>query len=85
VRESSGSSFVHNRVTEIRALEPAQHWSHCAGKDNPADLPSLEVSPKQLEMSLVWKHGPDWLPKFLPAQVTEILAMPEDYMTELKA
>jgi len=83
--EKQWKQFVHNRVTEIRALVPAQHWSHCAGKDNPADLPSHGISSKQLETSLVWKHGPDWLPKFLPVQVTEILAMPEDCMTELKA
>jgi len=57
--------FVHNRVTEIRALVPAaQHWLHCVGRDNPADLLSCGASPKQLETSLVWKHGIDWLPKF---------------------
>ena len=76
--------FVHNRVTDIRRLVAVQHWSHCAGKDNPADMPSRGISPKQLEMSLMWRHGPDWLPKFSPAERTEEEPMPEDCTTEMK-
>ena len=41
----------------------AKHWLHCPGKDNPADLSSRGVSPKELEASSCWKHGPEWLPK----------------------
>jgi len=37
--------FVQNRVTDIRRLVAVQHWSHCAGKDNPADMPSRGISP----------------------------------------
>ena len=51
--------FVHNRVKEIRELVSVNHWSHCPGKDNPADIPSRSVSPKELEVSLLWRHGPD--------------------------
>jgi len=76
--------FVHNRVTYIRQLVAVQHWSHyCVGKDNPADIPSLGISPNQLEMSLMWRHGPDWLPKFSPAECTEEEPMPEDCTTEM--
>jgi len=76
--------FVHNRVTDIRRLVAVQHWSHCAGKDNPADMPSHGISPNQLEMSLMWRHGPDWLPKIFPSEHTEEEPMPEDCTTEMK-
>ena len=76
--------FVHNRVTDIRRLVAVQHWSHCAGTDNPADLPSRGISSKQLETSLMWRHGPDWLPKFSPAECTEEEPMPEDCTLEMK-
>ena len=76
--------FVHNRVTAIRQLVPVQHWAHCAGKDNPADLPSHGVSTKDLEKSLMWRHGPDWLPTFLPADCSDEGSMPEDCISEMK-
>ena len=50
--------FVHNRVTEIRQLMSAKHWLYCPGKDNPADLPSCGISPKELKASSRWKHRP---------------------------
>jgi len=62
--------FVHNRAVEIRKLVPVKHWRHCAGKDNPADMPSLGITPEDLDASLTWRRGPDWLPKF---SVTELI------------
>ena len=32
----------------------------------------------------MWRHGPDWLPKFSPAERTEEEPMPEDCITEMK-
>ena len=32
--------FVENRVKEIRNKVSPEHWNHCPGKDNPADIPS---------------------------------------------
>ena len=40
--------------------------------------------PKELETSLVWRHGLDWLPKFSPTRVTIELPIQEDCMTEMK-
>ena len=77
--------FVHNRSVEIRRLVPVQHWRHCAGKDNPADMPSHGTSPKDLETSLTWRHGPDWLPKFSFTDLSDDLPMPEDCNAEMKS
>jgi len=38
--------FVHNRRVKIRKLVPVKHWRHCAGKGNPADMPSCGITPK---------------------------------------
>ena len=75
--------FVHNRVKEIRGLVPASHWFHCPGKENPADIPSRGVSPKELELSLLWRHGPDWLPRILSGERGEEVTMPEEYVVEM--
>ena len=55
-RQGMWKAFVHNRVKEIQELVSAKHWSHCPGEENPANIPSSGVLPKELEMSLLWKH-----------------------------
>ena len=47
-------------------------------------MPSRGISTKQLEMSLMWRHSPDWLHKFSPAERTEEEPMPEDCTSEMK-
>ena len=32
--------FVQNRVNQIRSVAQPHQWAHCAGKENPADIPS---------------------------------------------
>ena len=76
--------FVHNRVTEIRQLVPAANWSHCPGRENPADIPSRGVSPKELKMSLLWRHGPDWLRSIPSVSRSEETTMPEECAEEMK-
>ena len=53
--------FVHNRVTEIQKLVPAELWRHCKGTGNPADLPSRGATPRELQSNVVWLRGPQWL------------------------
>lgn len=48
-------------VEEIRALVPPNHWRHCPGTENPADLPSCGVSPTSLAESNLWRVEPPWL------------------------
>jgi len=77
--------FVHNRVVEIRKLIPVANWCHCPGKDNPADLPSRGISPRELQSSQSWLHGPSWLPMMSPHQQGEGIDMPDDCVVELKS
>ena len=39
-QEKEWKPFVQNRVNQIRTLAPVDRWSHCTGKENPADIPS---------------------------------------------
>jgi len=72
---------THNRVTKIQELVPVTQWSHCPGKDNPADMPSCSISPRELQSSLSWLHGPQWLPAMsLPHQ----LDRPNECVVEMK-
>ena len=75
--------FVHNRVTEIRALVPPVHWKHCPGILNPADIPSRGVTSTEMPQKVeLWLHGPDNLGGMESEQPQEDL--PEECITELK-
>ena len=69
--------FVHNRVTEIRQLVPA---ANCLIAQEETTLLTFPrgVSPKELEMSLLWRHGPDWLRSISSVRRSEETTMPEE-------
>ncbi|XP_060756589.1 uncharacterized protein LOC132867628 [Neoarius graeffei] len=50
--------FVANRVAEIQGLTNPELWSHCNGKNNPADLPTRGQSVENLLQSQLWWSGP---------------------------
>ena len=54
--------FIGNRTREIKSLFPVSRWSHCPTNDNPADLLTRGISATELHASILWKHGPHWLP-----------------------
>ena len=83
--EKEWKQFIQNRTTEIRTLLPDAIWVHCAGKDNPADLPSRGMSLAQLATSDLWKKGPDWLTSGGLGACQEEESMPEECVQELKA
>ncbi len=76
--------FVQNRVNEIRRLLPISCWSHCPGKENPADLPSRGVTPLELSGSTLWFHGPDWLCHAGIDLGEDDGQIPEDCLLEMK-
>ena len=58
---SRWKQFVRNRVVEIQELTDPGLWSHCPGRDNPADLITRGVYAEELTSSSVWFSGPEWL------------------------
>eukprot|EP00794_Sanderia_malayensis_P004267 gene4267-biopygen3471 len=53
--------FVQHRVNEIFQLTNKEHWAHCAGICNPADIGSRGVPAGVLVDSKLWWEGPKWL------------------------
>ncbi|XP_055913549.1 uncharacterized protein LOC129947130 [Eupeodes corollae] len=53
--------YVQTRVEEIRRHTSVADWSHCSGKDNPADLVTRGISGEKLQSSAIWIGGPSWL------------------------
>ncbi|XP_015122056.1 uncharacterized protein LOC107044624 [Diachasma alloeum] len=58
---SRWKDFVQNRVLKTRDTLPSATWRHINGKENPADCPSRDLSPKQLAEHHLWWTGPSWL------------------------
>ena len=59
--EKEWKQFIENRINTIRSLVSPHYWRHCAGKDNPADIPSRGMPIVELSCSHLWRKGPDWL------------------------
>ena len=71
-------------MTEIRKCISPDHWKHCVGKDNPADLPSRGVALPDLAVSRLWGKGPEWLNDDISEIHFEDLTIPEECVSELK-
>lgn len=54
-------TFVANRVTEINSSIKSCKWHHVKSSDNPADIASRGVYPKELVDNKLWWNGPNWL------------------------
>ncbi|GFU30065.1 DUF1758 domain-containing protein [Trichonephila clavipes] len=53
--------FVANRTSEILDIIPCKQWRYVLSKENPADLGSRGMSPKDLPDCSLWWEGPQWL------------------------
>ncbi|XP_065918796.1 uncharacterized protein [Dysidea avara] len=60
--QKSNNVFVAHRVTQILELSGSESWRYCPTQDNPADLLTRGISSSQLKSSMLWIHGPQWLP-----------------------
>lgn len=58
---SRWTTFVANRVSQIQSLTAQAEWRYVKSPDNPADILSRGMSPKDLQSSDLWFHGPDFL------------------------
>ena len=72
---------------ENRVKESPEHWNHCPGKDNPADVPSRGSRADVLKQSKKWWNGPTWLVEERGNWPTtqETTNFPEGYLDEIKA
>ena len=59
--EKEWKPFVQHRVNKIRRLVPTECWGHCAGNNNPADIPSRGLAALELSVNKLWNEGPEWL------------------------
>ena len=55
------TTFVANRVSKIQTLTEGHQWRHVPGVQNPADLISRGILPKDIVDNLLWWYGPPWL------------------------
>lgn len=54
-------TFVANRITEIQDKTQNASWRHVKSEDNPADVISRGLEPRQLANCSIWWNGPKWL------------------------
>ncbi|XP_055614881.1 uncharacterized protein LOC129761192 [Toxorhynchites rutilus septentrionalis] len=54
-------TYVANRVSQIQEWTKGHRWNHVKGTENPADLVSRGVLPKDFVSLQHWFHGPAWL------------------------
>ena len=79
--------FVANRVKEIHSLFPTSVWGCCQTTDNAADLLTHGITPAQLQCSMLWTHGPEWLksepdwPKWSPMSALNVVSTEEEIAT----
>ena len=87
IRASSSQwkTFVANHVAEIQSTWDPQHWKHCSGEDNPADLLTRGLPAKVLADSKLWWAGPCWLSsQCLPRQLELLDELTESVEKERK-
>ena len=53
--------FVQNRVAEIQRSTEKSQWGHVDTNDNPADVPTRDITIEELKDREIWSSGPSYL------------------------
>ena len=59
--EKTNSTFVNNRVKEIKKLTCNHQWRYCPTETNPADILSRGLGYDRFKDNSLWMQGPAWL------------------------
>ena len=54
-------TFVANRISPIKENLPSTTWHHIRSQENPADIASRGITPRELVNHHLWWHGPSLL------------------------
>ncbi|XP_066259137.1 uncharacterized protein [Euwallacea similis] len=86
IEPSNLKTFVANRVAKITELSREEDWAHVPSKDNPADVISRGLSPRELLQCNLWSHGPNFLRGIeAEVKVESNNEIPLNQLPELKA
>ena len=55
------STFIANRIAEIKELTSEHRWKYCPTQYNPTDLLSRGIPYEELKSCTLWMRGPEWL------------------------
>ena len=81
IQGSPKEVFVRNRVRNILLNSSKEQWNHIEGEDNPADLATRGMSPRNLQASRLWWHGP----QRHPATLSMVAKNPAEPQTEAES
>ncbi|XP_008178571.1 uncharacterized protein LOC103307898 [Acyrthosiphon pisum] len=54
-------TYVANRINQIMEITESEQWRHVRIDENPADILSQGVTPRELQDKVLWWYGPHWL------------------------
>ena len=85
VLDKEWKQFVMNRVVEIWSLVPPSCWRHCAGTQNPADIPLRGVSSLELQGKMeLWLRRPNLPIVDHNTGSEEMATLPQECLTEMR-
>ena len=71
-------TFVANRVETIRELSEVNQWHYVPSAENPADVASRGMTPRDFQKDNSWLNGPAFLQKDLPSDFEEKYPIADD-------
>lgn len=81
---SNLKTYVAHRVSDIQERTDIRRWKYVNTKENPADLLSRGVRPRDLVANNLWLHGPAWLSQPMQNWPAEQFPYKESKETEVE-